>query len=207
MGEVYRAHDPRLDRDVAVKLLPAAWATDPDRRTRFEREARAAAALSHPNICTIHEIGEADGRLFIAMELLEGATLSECLATGPALMAIAEVLDLDIGIQIADALNAARDKHIVHRDLKSGNIVVLPRGQVKVLDFGLAKRAHADAPKPPTDDAEADQTRTAEAGLTQVGTVVGTLAYMSPEQALGADAHGDDRRGPAPRGGADSALQ
>jgi serine/threonine protein kinase/tetratricopeptide (TPR) repeat protein len=185
MGEVYRAHDSRLDRDVAVKLLPATWATDPDRRARFEREARAAAALTHPNICTIYDVGEVDGRLFIAMELLEGATLSECLATGPAPMAIAEVLD--IGIQIADALNAAREKHIVHRDLKSGNIVLLPRGQVKVLDFGLAKRAHADVPKPPTDDAEADQTRTAEAGLTQVGTVVGTLAYMSPEQALGGE--------------------
>ncbi len=138
MGEVYQAHDPRLDRDVAVKLLPAEWATDSDRRTRFERGARAAASLSHPNICTIHEIGEAEGRLFIAMELLDGATLSDCLSTGPSPMAIGEVLD--IAIQIADALSAANEKHIVHRDLKSGNIVLLPRGQVKVLDFGLATR-------------------------------------------------------------------
>jgi serine/threonine protein kinase len=105
MGEVYRARDPRLDRDIALKLLPAAWASDPERRARFEREARAAAALSHPNICTIHDVGEADGRLYIAMELLEGATLGDCLATGPAPMAIGEVLD--IGIQIADALRAA----------------------------------------------------------------------------------------------------
>jgi len=184
MGEVYRAQDPRLDRDIALKLLPAAWASDPERRARFEREARAAAALSHPNICTIFDVGEADGRLFIAMELLEGATLGDCLATGPAPMAIGEVLD--IGIQIADALRAAGEKHIVHRDLKSGNIVLLPRGQVKVLDFGLATRALPAGPgaSQPA-DAEAEETRAAPARLTEAGMVVGTVAYMSPEQALG----------------------
>ena len=175
MGEVYRAHDPRLGRDVALKLLPAAFASDPDRRARFDREARAAAALSHPNICTIHEIGDADGRLYIAMELLEGATLTDALAHGPAPMAITEVLD--IGIQIADALNAAREKHLVHRDLKSGNIMLLPRGQVKVLDFGLAKRVAPDTA----------ETATAQAGLTDAGSVIGTASYMSPEQALGKD--------------------
>ena len=110
MGEVYRARDPRLDRDITLKLLPAAWASDPERRARFEREARAAAAVSHPNICTIFDVGEADGRLFIAMELLEGATLGDCLATGPAPMAIGEVLD--IGIEIADALRALRLRSI-----------------------------------------------------------------------------------------------
>jgi eukaryotic-like serine/threonine-protein kinase len=183
MGVVYRAHDPRLDRDVALKLLPAEYAADPGRRARFDREARAAAALNHPNICTIHEVGEADGQVYIAMELLEGATLSECLATGPAPIATGEVLD--IGIQIADALNAAREKHIVHRDLKSGNIVLLPRGQVKVLDFGLAKRAREVAPDAPTDLAGAAETRAAATGLTEVGAVMGTVAYMSPEQALG----------------------
>jgi len=180
MGEVYRARDPRLDRDIALKLLPAVWASDPERRARFEREARAAAALSHPNICTIHDVGEADGRLYIAMELLDGATLGDCLATGPAPMAIGEVLD--IGIQIADALRAASEKHIVHRDLKSGNIVLLPRGQVKVLDFGLATHA-LPAGQPAEGDTE--QTRAAPARLTEAGMVVGTVAYMSPEQALG----------------------
>jgi serine/threonine protein kinase len=184
MGEVYRARDPRLDRDIALKLLPAAWASDPERRARFEREARAAAALSHPNICTIHDVGEADGRLYIAMELLEGATLGDCLATGPAPMAIGEVLD--IGIQIADALRAAGEKHIVHRDLKSGNIVLLPRGQVKVLDFGLATRALPAGPRAGQPaDVEAEETRAAPARLTEAGMVVGTVAYMSPEQALG----------------------
>jgi eukaryotic-like serine/threonine-protein kinase len=183
MGVVYRAHDPRLDRDVALKLLPAEYAADADRRARFDREARAAAALNHPNICTIHEVGEVDGQVYIAMELLDGATLSECLATGPAPMATAEALD--IGIQIADALNAAREKHIVHRDLKSGNIVLLPRGQVKVLDFGLAKRARDVPPDAATDLAGAVETRGAVTGLTEVGAVIGTVAYMSPEQALG----------------------
>ncbi len=183
MGEVYRAHDPRLDRDVAVKLLPAEWVTNPDRRTRFERGARAAASLSHPNICTIHEIGEADGRLYIAMELLEGATLSECLAAGPSPMAIGEVLD--IGIQIADGLHAAAEKQVVHRDLKSGNIVLLPRGQVKVLDFGLATRTPCAVLPGHAKSEKAGATQARDDRLTDAGTVVGTVAYMSPEQALG----------------------
>ena len=172
MGEVYKAHDPRLGRTVALKLLPAALTSDPDRRARFEREARAAAALSHPNICTIYDIGEAGRRLFIAMEHLDGATLSDCLVHGPAPMAIGEVLD--IGIQITDAFNEARKHHIVHRDLKSANVMLLPRGQVKILDFGLAKRVVPDP----------DEVTTV-AHRTDAGMVVGTAAYMSPEQALG----------------------
>jgi eukaryotic-like serine/threonine-protein kinase len=175
MGVVYRAHDPRLDRDVALKVLPAEYAADPDRRARFDREARAAAALNHPNICTIHEIGEVDGQLYIAMELLEGATLRDALATGPSPMGTGEALD--IAIQTADALDAARKRHLVHRDLKSANIILLPDGHVKVLDFGLAKRVVE----------EAEETRTAQAGVTEAGVVVGTVAYMSPEQALGSD--------------------
>ncbi len=183
MGEVYRAHDPRLDRDVAVKLISGAWADDPERRARFEREARAGAALNHPNICTVHEIGEADGRLFIAMELLEGATLNECLAMGPSPMAVAEVLD--IAIQIADALHAARQKHVVHRDLKSGNIVLLPRGQVKILDFGLATRCPSGPLVGVQALARSDEPSGGDAPLTDPGTVAGTAAYMSPEHAMG----------------------
>lgn len=136
MGVVYRAHDERLDRDVAIKLLPADSFEDSTARARLLREARAAAALSHPSICTIHEVGEADGPAYIAMEFVEGKPLNEA-AHGRALPRDEVVR---YGAQIADALAHAHARHVVHRDLKSANVMVTSDGRVKVLDFGLAKR-------------------------------------------------------------------
>ena len=172
MGEVYRAHDHRLGRDVALKVLPAAWVSDPDRRRRFANEARAAAALNHPHICTIHEVGiGSDGEPpFIAMELLEGETLRERLTRGP--VDTSELVEY--GIALADALETAHLKQIIHRDIKPANIVVGPRGP-KILDFGLAKV------RPPGDVLDV----TCSESLTATGQVVGSLAYMSPEQLRG----------------------
>jgi Tol biopolymer transport system component/predicted Ser/Thr protein kinase len=175
MGEVYRARDPKLGRDIAVKVLPSATASDPDRRQRFELEARAASALNHPNILTVYDIGEADGSLYIAMELVEGKTLRELVASGEP-MQTKKLLDL--GVQTAEGLAKAHAAGIVHRDLKPENLMVSKDGYVKILDFGLAKLTE-------TVSQDASVLPTAIAAPTQPGTVMGTAGYMSPEQASG----------------------
>jgi TolB-like protein/Tfp pilus assembly protein PilF len=181
MGEVYRAHDEQLDRDVALKVLPAHTLTDETARARLLREARAAAALNHPHICTIHEVGEAGGQAYIAMELVEGKPLS-ALVPGQGLPV--ETV-LRFGSQIADALAHAHERRIVHRDLKSANVVITPEGRAKVLDFGLAKRISGEE--------LAEATTQSQASLTQAGALIGTVPYMAPEQLRGqpADARSD----------------
>ena len=173
MGEVYLARDTRLDRQVALKILPLEVTQDPERLKRFVREAKAASALEHPNIATIHELGEAEGIHYIVMEYVKGETLEARVRKGR--LELAEILD--IGIQVADALDEAHRQGITHRDIKPANLMLTPRGQVKVLDFGLAKRTHRSTPSTGTAASTESQTTP--------GLIMGTVEYMSPEQVLG----------------------
>jgi serine/threonine protein kinase len=186
IGEVYKARDTRLDRTVAIKFLPRACARDRVALDRFQREARAASALNHPRICTLHDVGEHQGRPFLVMELLEGQSLKDRLAQRP--MEVRELLDL--AVQICDALSAAHARGIVHRDIKPANIFITPqtsggpRGQIKILDFGLAKLGAEPRPAPAATATDLYRTVTLNS-LTRPGSVMGTLKYLSPEQARG----------------------
>src|SRR5262249_32502671 len=173
MGEVYRARDPRLGRDVAIKVLPASLSQDPARLLRFEHEAKAVGALNHPHILAVHDVGRHGGMPYVVSELLEGQTLRERLAGG----ALAPRKAIEIAAQIAKGLAAAHEKGIVHRDLKPDNVFVGRDGHVKILDFGLAKLTQ---PFKPEESGLETQTR-----ATDPGTVMGTASYMSPEQVRG----------------------
>jgi len=176
MGEVYRARDTRLGRDVAIKVLPTLFVSDPERRTRFEHEARVLASLNHPHIAAIYGVEEAGATLALVLELVEGPTLADRIARGPLQLDQA----LPLAQQIAEALEAAHEKWIVHRDLKPTNIKLTPAGTVKVLDFGIAKASAADGSRP-----DLSQLPSITATTTREGIILGTAAYMSPEQACG----------------------
>ncbi|MEE8368477.1 MAG: protein kinase, partial [Thermoanaerobaculia bacterium] len=176
MGEVYRARDTQLDREVAIKVLPEAFTTDPERLARFEREAKVLASLNHPNISSIYGLEKIDDKQFLVLELVEGETLAERIATGP--VPIDEALEL--GRQLTEGLAAAHERGIVHRDLKPANIMVTPEGQIKILDFGLAKSWEAAG-----SDLDLSQSPTLTGQMTVQGVILGTASYMSPEQARG----------------------
>ena len=182
MGEVYRARDKKLKRDVAIKILPDEFSRDIDRVSRFQREAEVLASLNHPNIAAIYDLDEAGGLRYLILELVEGETLTERLRRGP----IAAIEALKIAQQIVDALEAAHEKGIIHRDLKPANVKITPEGKMKVLDFGLAKAMEAETANP-----NLSHSPTLSNLATNAGIILGTAAYMSPEQANGFPA---DRR-------------
>ena len=176
MGEVYRAKDLRLGREVAVKVLPEAVASSPDRLARFEREARTVAGLNHPNIVTLFSVDDEDGIRFLTMELIEGQSLVSLVTPGG--LPLSRILDLSI--PLTDALAAAHERGVIHRDLKPGNVMMTREGRLKVLDFGLAK---TDVSEEPTQDATLS--RAAEVAISSEGQIMGTVPYMAPEQVRG----------------------
>ena len=176
MGEVYRAHDTKLNRDVALKILPQIFALDSQRMARFEREAQVLASLNHSHIAQIHGLEETDGRKALVLELVEGETLQQQIARGP--IPVDEALK--IALQICEGLEAAHEKGIIHRDLKPANIKITPEGEVKILDFGLAKALDGETPV-----SDLSHSPTITHAATQAGVILGTAAYMSPEQARG----------------------
>ncbi|MGH7681897.1 MAG: serine/threonine-protein kinase, partial [Steroidobacteraceae bacterium] len=183
MGEVYRARDTRLDRTVAIKALPTAVASDPTRLARFEREAKLLASLTHPNIAGIFGLEEVDGARYLILEYIQGESLAQRLARGP--LNVGEALD--VGAQVAAAIEAAHERGIVHRDLKPGNVMIAPPRTVKVLDFGLAKGGAMTE----SGAGALSASPTVAQGATGAGMILGTAPYMSPEQARGKDV---DRR-------------
>ena len=176
MGVVYRAEDTNLSRQIAIKVLPDMFTSDPERLARFEREARLLASLNHPNIAAIHGLEQAEGKRFLVLELVEGETLAQRLLKGP--LPVQEALE--VCRQIAEGVEAAHEKGVIHRDLKPANVKITPEGKVKILDFGLAKAFQEE-----TAAADLSQSPTLTAAMTRAGVILGTAAYMSPEQAKG----------------------